>query len=192
MDVGTITQMISAEAQRQGVPADIAIAVANRESGFNPNASGASGEIGLFQLMPATAAGLGVNPYDLASNIMGGVLYLKQNYAHFRDWSLAIAGYNDGTPLVDKYLAGARNLPDKTIAYVQAITGVTLPASIGGTPSDSSSPDSTSALVVNSPNYVDSSSTTDQGTADTPSSNIPLIVFGLLGLGAGLLWVTGE
>jgi|GEM_PF-5639598 len=50
-----IQNQISQEALAQGVPPSIALAVAQKESSFNPNAVGAAGEIGLFQLMPATA-----------------------------------------------------------------------------------------------------------------------------------------
>jgi soluble lytic murein transglycosylase-like protein len=58
----TVEQMIRDEALRQGVPPDLAVAVARRESGLNPNVrDGAFGEVGLFQVKPSTAADLGVS-----------------------------------------------------------------------------------------------------------------------------------
>jgi hypothetical protein len=94
--VSAITDLISATAARLGVPPSIALAVAQRESGFNQNARGAAGEIGVFQLMPTTAAGLGVNPYDLNQNVEGGIRYLADNYRRFGDWELALQAYNGG------------------------------------------------------------------------------------------------
>jgi soluble lytic murein transglycosylase-like protein len=94
--MSAITDLISATATRLGVPPSIALAVAQRESGFNQNARGAAGEIGVFQLMPGTAAGLGVNPYDLNQNVEGGIKYLADNYQRFGDWELALQAYNGG------------------------------------------------------------------------------------------------
>jgi soluble lytic murein transglycosylase-like protein len=54
--------------------------VANRESGFNQEAMGSKGEIGVFQLMPSTASELGVNASNLEDNIIGGIAYLKKQY----------------------------------------------------------------------------------------------------------------
>lgn len=108
--------LIEAEAIRQGVPVSIALAVAEQESAFNPNARGSSGEIGLFQLMPATAAGLGVDPYDIDDNIRGGVSYLAQNFARFGNWDEAIAAYNAGPSRV----ANA-NIPSSTRSYVSEV-----------------------------------------------------------------------
>jgi soluble lytic murein transglycosylase-like protein len=93
---GTVQDDISAAASRYGVPSWLALAVAQRESGFNQNARGTSGEIGVFQLMPGTAAQLGVNPLDLSQNIDGGVRYLSQMYGQFGDWRTALEAYNGG------------------------------------------------------------------------------------------------
>jgi soluble lytic murein transglycosylase-like protein len=94
--LSTIQQQIVAAASSAGVDPAIALAVAQRESGFNQNAIGSSGEVGIFQLMPATAAGLGVNPYDVTQNIQGGISYLGSLFAQFGDWNDALAAYNWG------------------------------------------------------------------------------------------------
>jgi soluble lytic murein transglycosylase-like protein len=89
-------QQIVNAAISAGVDPAIALAVAQRESSFNQNAIGSSGEVGIFQLMPATAAQLGVNPYDVTGNIQGGITYLGQMYSQFGNWNDALAAYNWG------------------------------------------------------------------------------------------------
>lgn len=112
----SIQEQIISAAYRWGVDPEVALAVAEQESGFNQGARGASGEIGVFQLMPGTAAGLGVNPYDLQGNIDGGVRYLDQQYQRFGSWELALAAYNAGPGRV-----AAGSIPASTTGYVNAI-----------------------------------------------------------------------
>jgi soluble lytic murein transglycosylase-like protein len=92
----TVQQQIASAAPSYGVPPSLALAVAQRESGFNQAARGTSGEVGVFQLMPGTAAQLGVDPSNLDQNIQGGLTYLGQLYRQFGDWSLALEAYNGG------------------------------------------------------------------------------------------------
>lgn len=93
----TTEELIRQEALRQGVAPALALAVAQTESGFNQGARGTSGEVGVFQLMPPTAAGLRVDPYDLLSNIRGGITYLRQmlGVCGGRE-DLALMAYNSG------------------------------------------------------------------------------------------------
>lgn len=93
---GEVAALIQAAAPSYGVPPSLALAVAQRESGLNQGARGSSGEIGVFQLMPGTAADLGVDPSDLAANIQGGLSYLSQLYRQFGDWGVALQAYNGG------------------------------------------------------------------------------------------------
>jgi hypothetical protein len=84
-------------APNYGVPASLALAVAQKESGMNPNAVGSAGEIGLFQVKPSTAAQWGItNLYDPEANTQAGLSYLSQLYAEFGDWNLALEAYNGG------------------------------------------------------------------------------------------------
>lgn len=101
----SIPDLIIAEAGAQGVPAELALEVAHAESGFNQDARGSSGEVGVFQLMEDTAADLGVDRYDLQQNIHGGVKYLAQQLARFGDPVQAVAAYNAGPGAVGSAIA---------------------------------------------------------------------------------------
>jgi len=92
----SVSDFIASQASSYGVPPPLAVAVAQKESGFNQAAVGSSGEIGVFQLMPGTAAQLGVNPSDLDQNVQGGLTYLQQLYNQFGNWTQALQAYNGG------------------------------------------------------------------------------------------------
>jgi hypothetical protein len=126
-----IKTLIALEAQRQGVPVDLALALAKQESGFNPSAKSPAGAIGVMQLMPATAKGLGVNPNNVQENIRGGIAYLKQQLNRFNgNYELALAAYNAGPGAVNK----AKGVPNikETQNYVKNIMTSVTPNQITG------------------------------------------------------------
>ncbi|MCA0948443.1 MULTISPECIES: lytic transglycosylase domain-containing protein [Roseobacteraceae] len=73
------------------------------ESAYNPNARSHVGAIGLGQLMPATAADLGVDPHDWQQNLDGSARYLLMMLARFGDARLALAAYNAGPDAVERH-----------------------------------------------------------------------------------------
>lgn len=80
-----------------GIPPSLALAVMQKESSGDPNAISPVGAQGLFQLMPATAASLGVSdPFNPTQNIQGGLKYLQQLYNQYGDWNEALIAYNEG------------------------------------------------------------------------------------------------
>lgn len=92
-------------AQTYNVDVKLLKSVARAESGFRPDAISSAGAIGVMQLMPATAAGLGVaDATDARQNIMGGAKYLSQLLDKYDgDVTLALASYNAGGSKVDQY-----------------------------------------------------------------------------------------
>lgn len=83
-------------ARKYGIPEALFLRLVNQESRWNPNARSHKGAMGLAQLMPGTAAKLGVNPRDPVQNLEGGARYLRMMYNQFGDWRLALAAYNAG------------------------------------------------------------------------------------------------
>lgn len=111
---------IQRAAQKYGVDPKLVSAVAEVESGFNPNAVSSAGAVGIMQLMPETAASLGVNPYDAQQNIEGGVHYLRQLMDAFPgDLRRAVAAYNAGPQAVREY--GGVPPYGETQAYVDSV-----------------------------------------------------------------------
>jgi hypothetical protein len=101
---GTPYASLFAQAQtRYGVPATLLAAVARQESGFDPNAVSAAGARGLMQLMPSTAATLGVNPDDPAQAVDGAARLLRDLIGEFGRTDLALAAYNAGPGAVHRY-----------------------------------------------------------------------------------------
>lgn len=118
---GEYVGMARIAARKHGIPEDLFLRLVMQESRFNPKAKSHKGAIGLAQLMPGTAALLGVNPNDPQQNLEGGARYLKQQYAKFGTWRLALAAYNAGPGAVIKH--GGVPPYRETRNYVKKIWG---------------------------------------------------------------------
>jgi soluble lytic murein transglycosylase-like protein len=96
---------INTAAQSNGIDPALLKGLVSQESGFNPSARSGAGAVGLTQLMPGTAAALGVtNPLDPVQSLQGGAKYLRQQLDRFGgDEKLALAAYNAGPGAVQKY-----------------------------------------------------------------------------------------
>lgn len=115
---------IAEHSAAHGVRAELVRAVIQQESNFNPRARSSKGAMGLMQLMPATAAELGVlNPFNAWENIRGGIKYLRRLLTRYdNNEALALAAYNAGPGAVDRY--GSQVPPYReTREYVKRILG---------------------------------------------------------------------
>ena len=140
MTIDEIKYLIIETAKRNGANPLQSLAQAKQESGFSQSAVSPAGAIGVFQLMPGTAADLGVNPYDLEQNIDGGTRYIRQ----VNNWfpgrlDLALAAYNWGVGNVNRMIGGTtsfhpqslwpspeavlQRVPNETRDYIQRVTG---------------------------------------------------------------------
>jgi hypothetical protein len=108
-------------ARRNGVDPDLFLRLIQQESGFQPHVTSSAGAYGPAQLMPGTAADLGVNPRDPLQNLEGGARYLRQQMDTFGDPRLALAAYNAGPGAVQKY--GGVPPYEETQNYVASILG---------------------------------------------------------------------
>ena len=123
-------------AEQHGIPWNIFNAQINAESGWDPEARSPAGAIGLGQLMPGTARGLGVDPTDPEQNLEGAARYLQQQYQRFGKWDLALAAYNAGPGAVAKYggvppYAETQNYVKKIMGSAHAPAGGSAPAGLG-------------------------------------------------------------
>ena len=110
------------EAIRQGVDPNVIMRLIQAESGGKQGSISPKGAVGVMQLMPGTAKGLGVNPNNAAENIQGGIRYLKQLLGQYGgDMPTALAAYNAGPGNVKKY--GGIPPFSQTQKYISTVMG---------------------------------------------------------------------
>lgn len=119
--------LIEQAAQRNGVEPALLQGLIQQESGFDANAQSGAGAAGLTQLMPGTAASMGVaNPLDPAESIEGGARYLGELMRQFGgNASDALAAYNAGPGAVQQYggvppYAETESYVSKVLGYAEA------------------------------------------------------------------------
>lgn len=124
--VDMFNREFKAAAKQHKVDEALLRAIAHAESGFAPTVVSPKGAQGVMQLMPATAAELGVtNAFDATQSINGGARYLRQLMRIFRgDLTKVIAAYNAGPGAVNKY----RGVPPyrETVAYLDKVNALLL------------------------------------------------------------------
>ena len=136
--------IIEKAAKEYDIDASLVSALIRAESNYQPRAISRKGARGLMQLMPATARRLSVaNSFDPASNVKGGVRYLRELVDRFGNRpELVLAAYNAGEGAVEAY--GGVPPYRETMAYVTRIMGWWKPASAA--PAEASA---TTARAVN-------------------------------------------
>lgn len=120
--LNNVEAIIQREAARYAVRPQLVRSIIQIESAFDSDARSGKGAMGLMQLMPATAADLGItDPFDPAQNIRGGVSYLRQQLDRFGgNEELALAAYNADPEAVARH--GNRVPPyQETLDYVHRI-----------------------------------------------------------------------
>ncbi len=116
-----LQDVIDSCAEKYNVDSELIRAMIQVESGWNTDAVSNKGAQGLMQLMPRTAAMLGVNdPFDAVQNIEGGVRYISDLTDKYRgDIEKALAAYNAGPARVD-----SGNIPEVSRRYVRNIMSI--------------------------------------------------------------------
>lgn len=117
-----LSSLIVSKAKQWGVDPFLITCQLNQESGFSPDAGSPAGACGIAQFMPSTAAGLGVDVWDVESSIDGQCHYMSNLMSQFGDYSLALAGYNAGEGAVQEY--GGIPPYSETQNYVSSISSM--------------------------------------------------------------------
>ncbi len=102
---GDLREMLTRAGEEHDLDVDLLASVVKAESDGNARAVSRAGALGLMQLMPGTAAGLGVkDSFEPRENVRGGSTYLDALLIKYHDnLALALAAYNAGPKAVDKY-----------------------------------------------------------------------------------------
>lgn len=151
----SVQSLLNNAANAYGVSPGLLSAIALEESGGNQGVVGSSGEIGVMQLMPSTAASLGVDPTDISQNIAGGAAYYAQLQNEFGDTAMALAAYNAGPTTVANAVQNygsdwMADIPASTQNYVSNVLANSGVASTSEVPGGISTPDDYSDVSYSS------------------------------------------
>lgn len=117
-----VDSAINEMAEKYNLDPALLAAMAEQESGFNQSAQSEAGALGIMQLMPRTAEGLGVDPSDLRGNLEGGAKYLRQMLDKYDgDVEKALAAYNAGPGSLDSVNGDISQLSGETQKYVPSV-----------------------------------------------------------------------
>jgi Transglycosylase SLT domain/SPOR domain len=119
-----VCQTLQSAAHVNDLPLEFLTRLIWEESRFDAHAISPAGAQGIAQFMPGTAAWVGLaNPFDVAEAITKSAELLRSLKGQFGNLGLAAAAYNAGAKRVADWLAGHRDLPRETQAYVRIVTG---------------------------------------------------------------------
>ncbi len=173
-----------------GVSVNLLTSIARAESGFNANAVSSAGAIGIMQLMPSTAASLGVtNSYDVRENIMGGAKLISQLLSKYNgNTALALAAYNAGSSNVDNYggippFTETQNYVRKVLSYLNTENGTDLKDTLSNFLSSGNVSDGTLDALVNllksirndSAGVADNKANTTETVKSSPAITVTII-----------------
>jgi soluble lytic murein transglycosylase-like protein len=122
----TYVSMAQQDAISVGIDPTLFVNQITAESHFDPNAVSPTGAIGIAQMMPATAASLGIDPYDPAQSLQGAAQLMAGYEQQYGDVDKALAAYNAGPGAVDTAVnscgaAWESCLPAETQSYIAKI-----------------------------------------------------------------------
>jgi murein DD-endopeptidase MepM/ murein hydrolase activator NlpD len=175
-------------AEEEGAPVPLFLGVVQQESRWDRNAQSPVGATGFTQLMPETAAELGVDPNDPLQNLRGGARYLARQLREFKDPKLALAAYNAGPGNVRRY--GGIPPFKETQQYVQKVLANASALGDGG--SMASLPAATGSSAPAADPFTGTLRAMTESTLSTPSRPLAADAsVALAGLGASFAETAG-
>jgi soluble lytic murein transglycosylase-like protein len=114
------------DATDAGIDTDLFERQIQQESGFNPRALSPAGAEGIAQFMPATAAGLGIDPWNPDQSLQAAAQLMAAYVTRYGDYSKALSSYNCGPTCTNDAISQCGNnweqcIPIETRVYIAAI-----------------------------------------------------------------------